>query len=101
MANYDELLAIAPSTGGTLLGRIRVAAQVAAGNIIGENPATANHAARLAWARATFADPDTAARELIWPVLVINKAAAASAITGAADSLVQTAVDTAVTALAV
>ncbi len=101
MATYDELATIANNSGGVLLTKIMVAGQMTAGTIIAEAPATANHTARLAWARTAFADPATAARSLIWPVLYLNKDFTKAQIEGAADAAVQTAVNTVVTALAV
>ncbi len=100
MATYDELATIADTSGGALLKRIKVAGQMMAGAIVAEAPATANHAARLAWARAAFADPDGTARSLVWPILYINQAATKAQIEGAADAAVLTAVTTVVTALA-
>jgi hypothetical protein len=101
MATYDELATIANNSGGVLLTKIMVAGQMAAGAIVAESTGTANHAARVVWARSAFADPAAAARALIWPVLYLNKDFTKAQIEGAADTAVQTAVNTVVTALAV
>jgi hypothetical protein len=100
-ASYDELLDIATTSGSTLLPRIKVAAQMMAGKIVTEPPTTTKHAERLAWARATFADPDAAGRALVWPVLYQAKGFTKEQIEQAADTLIQPYVDAAITALAV
>lgn len=91
MATYDELIQAAGDSG--LISKIRVACVIAADTI------RANGAAselQKAWARKVFNDPETAQREVLWSVLAQNKSAALSAITGATDAQVQTAVDAAV-----
>lgn len=101
MATYDELLTIATgATGDSLKRKIRVAVIVAADAVRAEADATVNHAARMTWARATFAAPDQAAERMLWAVLAANKGATAAQITGASDALVQTHVDAAVNVLA-
>lgn len=94
MASYIEL--IGAYNDGPLRQKIAVACVVAAETIRTEDPQTANHAARLAWAKKVFESPTTAADSMIWPVLAQNKAAAIAAITGASDASIQTAVDAAV-----
>jgi hypothetical protein len=99
MATYDELLTA--SANDALRQRILVACVITANTIILEAPATANHAARLAWARATIADPNAARNQVLWSALAQNKAATLAQITGASDASLQTAVDAAVAGLAV
>ena len=99
MATYFELLTA--SENSDLRNRIRVAVVVAAETIRTENPATANHTERLAWAKGAFASPDAAAETMMWPVLAQNKAAAYAAIVGASDASVQSAVDAAVNVFAI
>lgn len=94
MATYAELLTA--SENATLRNKMRVAVVIAAEKVRTESGATANHANRLAWAKAVFADPDGAARSMMWPVLAQNAAATLAQITGATDATVQTAVDAAV-----
>lgn len=99
MATYDELLLA--SENAALRNKVRVACIVAAETVRTEAPATANHAERLAWAKAVFAAPVVEAERMLWAVLAQNKAAALSAIVGATDAAVQSAVDAAVNVFAV
>lgn len=94
MATYAELLTA--SENSTLNQKIRVACIIAAEAIRTENNATANHANRLIWAKAVFANPVAEAQRMLWAVLAQNKDATLAAITGATDAAVQTAVNAAV-----
>lgn len=98
MATYDELLAANANTG--LLNKVRVAVVVAATNVMVEAADVANHANRLKWAKEVFSNPADAGARMMWPVLAQNKAASLSAITGASDATVQSAVDAAVNVFA-
>lgn len=101
MATYAELLEIASGpTGDSLKNKIRVAVVVATDVIRSENPATANHANRMLWARQVLNSPDTEALRMLWAVLAQNRAFTAGQITGADDATVQTAVNAAVDLLA-
>lgn len=99
MATYAEL--IQASNDGGLNTRIQVACFVAAEIVRTEDPATTNHAARLAWARNVFVDPHNEAKRMVWAVLAQNRAATLAQITGATDAAVQTAVNAAVDVFAV
>ena len=99
MATYAEL--IQASNDGGLNTRIRVACFIAAELIVEEDPATANHAARIAWARNVFANPAQEAMRMAWAVLAQNRNATLAAIIGASDAAVQTAVNNAVNVFAV
>jgi len=99
MATYAELLNIATTDDG-LKQQIKVACVVACDVIRAEDAQTPNHAARLAWARATLDNPDRAAGQMVLAVLAQNRAATAAQITGADDATVQTAVNSAVNLLA-
>jgi len=99
MATYAELLTIA-TTNDALKQKIKVACIVACDVIRTESDATANHAARLDWARATLQDPDRAASQMVLAVLAQNRALTTAQITGASDADVQTAVNAAVNLLA-
>ena len=94
MATYIELLTAANDN--SLRQKVAVACVVAAEAIRVEDPATANHAARLAWAKLVYQSPTVAGDKMMWPVVAQNKAAALAAITGASDAAIQTAVDAAV-----
>src|SRR6478736_902246 len=98
MATYDELLQANAST--ALVNKVRVAVVVSATNIMGEAGATVNHANRLLWAKQVFSDPAAMGSRMMWPVLAQNRALTLAQITGAIDSDVQTAVDTAVNVFA-
>lgn len=94
MATYAELLQA--SENQTLNARIRVACIIAAEAIRTENVGTTNHANRVKWAKAVFANPLQEAQRMVWAVLAQNASATLSQITGASDSTVQTAVNAAV-----
>jgi hypothetical protein len=94
MATYDELLLA--SENGPLGNRIRVACVIAAEAIRTEAGATANHANRLIWAKAVFANPQHESARMLWAVLAQNKTFTLAQITGATDTAIQTAVNTAV-----
>lgn len=99
MATYAELLTIA-TTGDAFKQKIKVACVVACDVIRAEDAGTTNHAARLAWARATLANPDAAAAQMVLAVLAQNRAYTAAQIAGADDATVQAAVNNAVNLLA-
>lgn len=99
MATYAELLNIATTDDG-LKQQIKVACIVACDVIRAEVEATANHANRLLWARATLQNPDSAASQMVLAVLAQNRAATVAQITAASDEDVQTAVNAAVNLLA-
>jgi len=99
MATYDELLLASEDPG--LRKKVKVACVVASEAIRVENTGTANHAARLTWAKAVFANPEQEAARMLWAVLAQNKSATLAQITGASDATVQTAVDAAVNVFAV
>lgn len=94
MATYAELLVAAENP--DLNNRIRVACIVAAETIRTELPSVANHANRMVWAKAVFANPVSEAQRMLWAVLAQNRAATLSQLTGATDATVQTAVNLAV-----
>ena len=94
MATYVELIQASNDAG--LNTRIQVACFVAAEIVRTEADTTANHAARLAWARNVFLDPHAEARRMVWAVLAQNRAATLAAIVGASDAAVQIAVNAAV-----
>ena len=99
MANYAELLQA--SVNDVLRQKIRVACVIAAEKVRIEAETVPKHTERLAWAKAVFANPETEGNRMIWAVLAQNSSATLASITGASDSLVQTAVDAAVNVFAV
>lgn len=99
MATYQDLLTAAQNDG--LKQKVRVGCMIAANSIMTENPATTNHAARMAWARSVYENPEVIGKRMLWAVIAQNNAVALSAITGASDAAVQTAVNAAVDMFAV
>jgi len=99
MATYSELFDLRSNS--ALKNKITVACVIASESIRTEDPGTANHAARLAWAKAVFAAPEAEAERMFMAVLAQNAAATVAAITGATDAAIQTAVDAAVNVFAV
>ncbi len=91
MATYLELYDL--QNDNELLHTIAVAVAVAAEAVRTEDAATANHAARLVWAREAFANPVSVGRQALWAVLAVNKDNTVAHILGATDAQVQTAVD--------
>lgn len=94
MAAYDELLLASEDAGFNK--KVRVACIVAAEKIRVESTSVTNHAARVVWAKAVFADPVAEARRMSWAVLAQNRAFTYAQIVGASDASVQTAVDAAI-----
>ena len=94
MATYFELLQA--SEHPDVNRRLRVAVIVSAEAVRSENPATTNHTNRLIWAKAVFENPDMEAKRMLWAVLAQNKDATLAQITGASDTTIQGAVDTAI-----
>lgn len=95
MATYAEIYDIA-TTNSALRNKITVACLVAADTIRAENPATANHANRLIWAKRALEHPEEVGAEMTPAVLAQNASATVAAITGATDAAIQTAVNNAV-----
>ncbi len=88
MATYAELFDL--KSNSALLNRITTAAAIAADAIRLEDGGTANHANRLIWAKQAFVDPESTAKQMIWGLLAINKAATASNIQNATDAAILT-----------
>jgi hypothetical protein len=96
MATYTEIVTAAQDA--TLRQRVAVACVIAANTIFLEDVATANHAARVAWAKRVYESPESEASRVLWSVLAQNKDATALQIASVTDASLQTAVDAAVTA---
>lgn len=94
MASYAELLTLSESE--ALRNKVRVACVIAAEKVRVEAAAVPNHAARLVWAKAVYAAPDTVAQRMLWAVLAQNQAVNSTTILAATDATVQAAVDAAV-----
>lgn len=96
MATYDELEAIV----GTILGdplrnRLRRAIAIKAQTLVDGAPTST----QLVWANEALSSPISKVDALLNYMISANKGAAVSIITGASDTLIQTNVDNAVTAL--
>ncbi len=94
MATYAEMLTA--SQNDILRQKVLVACVVAAEKVRTEGTGVTNHTARLAWAKAAYANPEQAAKGMAMAVIVQNATATLAQITGATDALVQAAVDAAV-----
>lgn len=99
MATYAELLTA--SDDAPLNDKILVACFVAAEKVRTESASVANHVERLKWAQKVFVNPGAEKSRMVWAVLAQNRAATLLQITGASDSAVQDAVDTAVNVFAI
>lgn len=98
MATLAELWTLLDNP--ALKEKVSAACLIAAEAIRVEDPGTANHANRLAWAKATYLDPVGAGRDVLKAVLAQNASATLAQITGASDSTIQTAVNNAVNTFA-
>jgi len=98
MATFAELLTA--STNDVLTQKVRVACVLAAEGVRTEDPGVANHALRLVWAKAVYANPEAEGRRMVWAVLAQNQAFTLAQITGASDATVLTAVSTAINVFA-
>lgn len=98
MATYQELYDLGSNS--ALRNRIAVACLIAAEAIRNEAAGTANHAARLVWAKAVFSGPESVATAMLMAVLAQNAAATVAQITGATDATIQIAVGNAVNVFA-
>lgn len=94
MATYAELLQASEHAG--LNAKVRVACIIAAEAVRTESVGTTNHANRVKWAKAVFANPLQEAPRMLWAVLAQNSGATLAQIQAASDATVQTAVNAAV-----
>lgn len=94
MATYFELLGA--SSNDAFRQKVRVACVIAAEKVRTEATSTANHVARMAWAKAVYANPEAEGNRMVWAVLAQNAAATLTAIIGADDATVQGAVNNAI-----
>ena len=91
MATYAELYSL--NNKSALRNKVMVACMIAAEAIMAELVSTDNHANRLLWAKAVFANPATEAKRMFWAVLAANAGSDLGAIEGAPDPIVQANVD--------
>ena len=98
MASYVELFGL--RSNDLLRNRIVVACAVAAEAVRVEAETTPNHANRLTWAKAVFANPIAEGERMIWAILAQNAGFTVAQITGADDATVLAAVKNAVNVFA-
>lgn len=94
MATYAELYGLRNDS--ALKNKIVVACIVAAEAIRNESDTIPNHANRLIWAAAVFANPIGEADRMYWQLLAANKDQTVAQIQGAPDAAIQSATDAAV-----
>ncbi len=91
MATYTELYSL--NNKSALKNRVTVACMIAAEAIMAELVSTDNHANRLLWAKAVFANRKAKAEPMFWAVLAANADLDVEAIENALDPAIQTNVD--------
>ena len=98
MATYLELFGL--KSNDTLRNKVEVACVIAADAIRQESDATVNHANRLKWAAAVFANPRAEGERMLMALLAANNTMTTGQITGATDAAIQTGVNNAVNVFA-
>ena len=91
MATYEDIFELKDAS--EVINKVTVACVVAAETIMGEVDTTPNHANRLTWAASVFQNPRNESERMWWAILAANHSSNVSAITGASDAVIQTAVD--------
>lgn len=81
---------------GTNTPRVIAAVANAAVAVLIEDPATSQHAARLAWAQKALSDPINMGKKMIWGVVADTNVQNAGAVPS--DAIVQTSVNSLVNA---
>lgn len=76
---------------GTFRNRVAIAVVEAVRTVVTEDPATTNHAARLAWAFKAIGNPDLMANKMVWGV--VTNATVRSNGLASTDAQIQTAVN--------
>ena len=95
MATYIELRNL--FSNDELSNRVDIAVVVSANNLLSGTPTVNDQK----WAAHVFSSPRVEGQKALMAVLATNKGAATSAITGATDAVLQTAVDLAVPSLVI
>ena len=99
MATYINLWKI--SEDSAFRQKVQAACGIAATNIVLEAPATANHAARLVWAKQALQNIERTGEDVLWAALATFAADSQAVINAKTDAEIQTAVNAIVTGLAV
>lgn len=98
MATYSDLKTL--ESDSVLQTKVEVALWVAAEAIQNEDPATANHANRLKWAKQVLRDPAGSKDDFLRYLLAANDDQSLATIQAASDATVQTHVNNAVNVFA-
>lgn len=88
MASYEEIFSLYSDS--ALRNRVEIAILSVADQVRNESATTANHAARLVWARNVFVNPSTWLLPVFRLLLIANKALDASAISSATPTQIET-----------
>ncbi len=99
MATYINLWKI--SEDSAFRQKVQAACGIAANNIVLEATATANHAARLVWAKQALQNIERTGEDVLWAVLGTFSADTLPVINAKTDAEIQTAVNAIVNGLAV
>ena len=91
MATYEELYNL--RTDSALKNKVTTACIMAAETVMNELVTVDNHANRLLWAKAVFANPKGEATRMFMAILAANAAADVAVIQAATDVAIQTNVD--------
>ena len=91
MATYAELYEL--RTDSALRNRVTTACIIAAESVMSEASNAANHANRMIWAKAVFANPFSEASRMFMAILAANSDLTIAQIQGASDAAIQTNVD--------
>jgi hypothetical protein len=91
MATYEELYSLRNDS--ALKNKVTVACIVAAETVMNELVSVDNHANRLLWAKAVFANPKGEADRMFSAILAANSASDVAVIQAATDAAIQTNVD--------
>ena len=91
MATYEELFSLRNNS--VLKNRVQTAVIIAAETVMNEIDTTPNHANRLLWAKAVFANPSSEADRMYMAVLAANNSAPVASIIAATDTAIQANVD--------
>ncbi len=88
MATYEELYDL--RTDSSLKNKVTMACVISAESVMNELATVPNHANRLLWAKAVFANPAGEADRMYMAILAANSGLTVSQIQGATDSAIQT-----------
>ena len=91
MATYEELFSLCNDS--ALRNKVTSAVIIAAETVMNELDTAPNHANRLLWAKAVFANPRAETDRMFWALLAANKDATVANIQAATDAAIQTNVD--------